>query len=212
VDREERPDLDRIYMNAVQAMTGSGGWPMSVFLTPEGQPFYGGTYFPPTPRYGMPSFTQVLTAVADGWRNRRQELVVSGQRLVAALEQQSAIREDVKRESVKSETVESAFQNLSRRFDRVHGGWGDAPKFPQPMALEFLLRYHHVTGDSQALQMVSQTLEAMARGGMYDQLGGGFHRYSVDDHWLVPHFEKMLYDNAQLARVYLHAWQVTGEP
>ncbi len=212
VDREERPDLDRIYMNAVQAMTGSGGWPMSVFLTPEGQPFYGGTYFPPTPRYGMPSFTQVLAAVADGWQNRRQELVESGQRLVAALEQQSAIGQDVKREDLKPETVESAFQNLQRGFDRVHGGWGDAPKFPQPMALEFLLRYHHVTGNSRALQMVSQTLEAMARGGMYDQLGGGFHRYSVDDHWLVPHFEKMLYDNAQLARVYLHAWQVTGEP
>ncbi len=217
VDREERPDLDRIYMNAVQAMTGSGGWPMSVFLTPEGQPFYGGTYFPPTPRYGMPSFTQVLTAVADGWQNRRQELIESGQRLVAALEQQSAIgegvkREDAKREDLKPETVESAFQNIVKRFDRVHGGWGDAPKFPQPMALEFLLRYHRVTGNSRALQMVSQTLEAMARGGMYDQLGGGFHRYSVDDHWLVPHFEKMLYDNAQLARVYLHAWQVTGEP
>jgi uncharacterized protein YyaL (SSP411 family) len=212
VDREERPDLDRIYMNAVQAMTGSGGWPMSVFLTPEGQPFYGGTYFPPTPRYGMPSFPQVLAAVADGWQNRRQELVVSGQRLVAALEQQSAIREDVKREGLKPETVEAAFQNLSKRFDRVHGGWGNAPKFPQPMALEFLLRYHCVTSASQALQMVSQTLETMARGGMYDQLGGGFHRYSVDDHWLVPHFEKMLYDNAQLARVYLHAWQVTGKP
>jgi uncharacterized protein YyaL (SSP411 family) len=210
VDREERPDLDRIYMNAVQAMTGSGGWPMSVFLMPEGEPFYGGTYFPPMPRYGMPSFTQVLAAVADGWQNRRQELIESGQRLVAALEQ-SAIG-DVKHEDLKPETVESAFQNLSRRFDRIHGGWGTAPKFPQPMALEFLLRYHHVTGNSSALQMVSQTLEAMARGGMYDQLGGGFHRYSVDDHWLVPHFEKMLYDNAQLARIYLHAWQVTGEP
>ena len=171
VDREERPDLDRIYMSAVQAMTGSGGWPMSVFLTPEGQPFYGGTYFPPTPRYGMPSFSQVLAAVADGWQNRRQELVVSGQRLVAALEQ-SAIGEDVKREDLMPETVESAFQSLLKRFDRVHGGWGDAPKFPQPMALEFLLRYHHVTGAPQALQMVSQTLEAMARGGMYDQLGG----------------------------------------
>jgi len=211
VDREERPDLDRIYMSAVQAMTGSGGWPMSVFLTPEGEPFYGGTYFPPTPRYGMPSFSQVLAAVADGWQNRRQELVESGQRLVEALEQQSTIREGVKREDLKSGTVESAFQNLSKGFDRVHGGWGNAPKFPQPMALEFLLRYHHVTGNSRALQMVSQTLEAMARGGMYDQLGGGFHRYSVDDHWLMPHFEKMLYDNAQLARVYLHAWQVTGD-
>jgi uncharacterized protein YyaL (SSP411 family) len=212
VDREERPDLDRIYMSAVQAMTGSGGWPMSVFLTPDGQPFYGGTYFPPTPRDGMPSFSQVLAAVAEGWQNRRQELMESSQRVVAVIEQQNAIGQDVKREGVKSETVGSAFQNLLKRFDRVHGGWGDAPKFPHPMALEFLLRYHHVTGASQALQMVSQTLEAMARGGMYDQLGGGFHRYSVDDRWLVPHFEKMLYDNAQLARVYLHAWQVTGDP
>jgi len=212
VDREERPDLDRIYMSAVQAMTGSGGWPMSVFLTPEGQPFYGGTYFPPKRRYGMPSFTDVLLAVADAWQNRRQELVEGGKRLVEAVERQSAVREDVKREDVKRETLESAFENLWQRFDRTHGGWGDAPKFPQPMALEFLLRYHHATGDPLALQMVTQTLEAMARGGMYDQLGGGFHRYSVDDHWLVPHFEKMLYDNAQLARVYLHAWQVTGEP
>jgi len=212
VDREERPDLDRIYMSAVQAMTGSGGWPMSVFLTPEGQPFYGGTYFPPKRRYGMPSFTDVLLAVADAWQNRRQELVEGGKRLVEAGERQSAVREDVKREDVKRETLESAFENLWQRFDRTHGGWGDAPKFPQPMALEFLLRYHHATGDPLALQMVTQTLEAMARGGMYDQLGGGFHRYSVDDHWLVPHFEKMLYDNAQLARVYLHAWQVTGEP
>jgi uncharacterized protein YyaL (SSP411 family) len=224
VDREERPDLDRIYMNAVQAMTGSGGWPMSVFLTPEGQPFYGGTYFPPTPRYGMPSFSQVLTAVADGWQNRRQELIVSGQRLVAALEQQNTIGGSVgdgstelaevlgPTEDLNPATVESAFRYLLKRFDRVHGGWGDGPKFPQPMALEFLLRYHHLTSAPRALQMVSQTLQAMARGGMYDQLGGGFHRYSVDDHWLVPHFEKMLYDNAQLARLYLHAWQVIGDP
>ena len=212
VDREERPDLDRIYMSAVQAMTGRGGWPMSVFITPEGQPFYGGTYFPPERRYGMPSFTDVLLSVADAWQNRRQELVESGQRLVEAIERQSVVRGDVKREDVKRETVETAFANLWQRFDRTHGGWGDAPKFPQPMALEFLLCYHHATGDALALQMVTQTLEAMARGGMYDQLGGGFHRYSVDDHWLAPHFEKMLYDNAQLSRIYLHAWQVTGEP
>ena len=212
VDREERPDLDRIYMSAVQAMTGSGGWPMSVFLTHKGQPFYGGTYFPPERRYGMPSFTDVLLSVADAWQNRRQELVESGQRLVAAIEQQSAISANSKPETLNPETLNTAFENLWQRFDRTHGGWSDAPKFPQPMALEFLLRHHHTTGDALALQMVTQTLEAMARGGMYDQLGGGFHRYSVDDHWLVPHFEKMLYDNAQLARVYLHAWQVTGEP
>jgi uncharacterized protein YyaL (SSP411 family) len=212
VDREERPDLDRIYMSAVQALTGRGGWPMSVFLAPDGRPFFGGTYFPPTPRYGMPSFAQVLLSVADAWQNRRRELFEGGERLAAAIEQQMALSESVKREDVKRETLESAFQKMQQSFDRVHGGWGGTPKFPQPMALEFLLRYHHTTEDSQALQMVVQTLEAMARGGMYDQIGGGFHRYSVDDHWLVPHFEKMLYDHPQLARVYLHAWQVTGEP
>jgi len=212
VDREERPDLDAIYMSAVQAMTGSGGWPMTVILTPEGEPFYGGTYFPPTPRYGMPAFTDVLLAVADAWQNRRQEIVGGAKRMAAALGRQGVVREEVVREDVKRETLESAFRNLWQGFDRVHGGWGGAPKFPQPMALEFLLRYHHATDDPQALGMVTQTLEAMARGGMYDQLGGGFHRYSVDARWLTPHFEKMLYDNAQLSRVYLHAWQVTGEP
>jgi len=212
VDREERPDLDRIHMSAVQAITGSGGWPMSVFLMPDGHPFYGGTYFPPTPRYGMPAFTDMLLAVADAWQNRRQEISESGHRLVAAIERQSAMREDAKRANLKRETLASAFQNLLKRFDYVHGGWGDAPKFPQPMTLEFLLRYHHTTGDPQARHMVFLTLEEMACGGMYDQLGGGFHRYSVDDHWLTPHFEKMLYDNALLARVYLHAWQVTGDP
>lgn len=212
VDREERPDLDAIYMSAVQAMTGSGGWPLSVFLTPEGEPFYGGTYFPPTPRYGMPSFTDVLLTVADAWRNRRQEIVGGAKRMAAALERRGAVREDVMPEDMKRETLESAFRNLWKGFDRVHGGWGGAPKFPQPMILEFLLRYHHATDNPQALGMVTQTLEAMARGGMYDQLGGGFHRYSVDARWLTPHFEKMLYDNAQLSRVYVHAWQVTGEP
>jgi len=212
VDREERPDLDRIYMSAVQALTGRGGWPMSVFLTPDGRPFYGGTYFPPTPRYGMPSFTQVLLSVADAWQNRREELVKSSQQLVSAIERQMTVSRDLQPETLKPETVESAFQNLQRNFDELHGGWGAAPKFPQPMALEFLLRYHHTTGDTRALRMVSQTLDAMAYGGLYDQIGGGFHRYSVDDHWLVPHFEKMLYDNAQLARVYLHGWQVTSNP
>jgi len=210
VDREERPDLDRIYMNAVQALTGSGGWPMSVFLTPDGQPFYGGTYFPPEPRYGMPSFVEVLMAVVDAWRKRRRELVAGGEQLVAAIKRQMAATGNLKPETLKPETLSVAFENISSAFDPIHAGWGGGPKFPQPMALEFLLRYHHTTGDVRALEMVTQTLEAMARGGMYDQLGGGFHRYSVDDHWLVPHFEKMLYDNAQLARVYLHAWQVTG--
>ncbi|UCC61787.1 MAG: thioredoxin domain-containing protein [Anaerolineae bacterium] len=210
VDREERPDLDRIYMNAVVAMTGNGGWPMSVFLTPEGMPFYGGTYFPPAPRYGMPSFSQVLVAVAEAWKNRRDELVASGQQLLSAIERQSAVEGGPLGRTLEHDTLDDAVSKLKQSFDQAHGGWGSAPKFPQPMALEFLLRHHHATGDQDALRMVTQTLEAMARGGMYDQLGGGFHRYSVDDHWLVPHFEKMLYDNSQLARVYLHAWQVTG--
>ena len=210
VDREERPDLDQIYMTAVQAMTGGGGWPMSVFLTADGHPFYGGTYFPPQPRYGMPSFTQVLQAIVDAWQNRRQELISSGQRLVQAIEGQSRIEPRSRRRDLSHDTLYSAFRALQQSFDKANSGWGEAPKFPQPMALEFLLRYHHSTGNTSALEMVTQTLEAMARGGMYDQLGGGFHRYSVDDHWLVPHFEKMSYDNSQLARVYLHAWQVTG--
>ncbi|MBU1749775.1 MAG: thioredoxin domain-containing protein [Chloroflexi bacterium] len=210
VDREERPDLDHIYMTAVQALTGSGGWPMSVFLTPEGQPFYGGTYFPPVRRYGMPSFTDVLEAVAQGWRDRRPELVASGGKLVDIIRQQSALDGGPEPIVLHPATLASALQNLHKRFDAVHGGWSSAPKFPQPMAIEFLLRTHHTSGDTGALQMVEKTLEAMARGGIYDQLGGGFHRYSVDDRWLVPHFEKMLYDESQLARVYLHAWQVTG--
>lgn len=212
VDREERPDLDRIYMSAVQAMTGGGGWPMSVFVTPDGKPFYGGTYYPPTSRYGMPAFADVLLAVHDAWRNRRQDLVTGSERVAAAIEQQSVMRGGGQPDALRPETVEEAFRNLRQDFDWTHGGWGKGPKFPQPMALEFLLRYHYGKGDTDALRMVTRTLDAMARGGVYDQVGGGFHRYSVDERWLVPHFEKMLYDNAQLARVYLHAWQVTGEP
>jgi uncharacterized protein len=211
VDREERPDLDQVYMDAVQAMTQHGGWPMSVFLTPEGQPFYGGTYFPPAPRHGLPSFTQLLEAIADAWRDRRQEIAKNSQQITAAIQQQNRAAGAGQAAELSPETRQEAFQGLQQSFDRAYGGWGRAPKFPQPMALEFLLRYHHTSGDQQALQMISQTLEAMARGGMYDQLGGGFHRYSVDERWLVPHFEKMLYDNAQLARVYVHAWQVTGQ-
>jgi uncharacterized protein len=209
VDREERPDLDEIYMTAVQAMTGQGGWPMSMFLTPDGQPFYGGTYFPPASRGGMPSFIEVLRAVADAWRNRRTELEASSQQIVSIIaQQQSAI--DKAEEPLRPETLLEAVNGIWNGYDKQRGGWGGGPKFPQPMGLEFLLSYHHRTGDAHALQMVTQTLEAMARGGIYDQIGGGFHRYSVDGRWLVPHFEKMLYDNALLARVYLHAWQVTG--
>ncbi|HIQ02525.1 MAG TPA: thioredoxin domain-containing protein [Anaerolineales bacterium] len=212
VDREERPDLDRVYMSAVQAMTSGGGWPLSAFLTPEGVPFFGGTYFPPEPRHGLPAFADVLRAVADAWQNRRQELVAGGRHVVEALQERTALPQVLQPETLRPATLDRAFQNLLRDFDAAHGGWGSAPKFPQPMTLEFLLRYHHTTGDPQSLRMVTQTLEAMARGGIYDQLGGGFHRYSVDERWLVPHFEKMLYDNAQLARLYLHTWQVTGNP
>ncbi len=210
VDREERPDLDRIYMKAVQALTGSGGWPMSVFLTPDGKPFYAGTYFPPVPRHGMPSFRHVLRTIAEAWQNRRQELAEGGERVVQSIEQRLTPRAED--QELERESLERGFRSLRRDYDRAHGGWDGAPKFPQPMIIEFLLRYHHATENREALHMVVDTLDAMARGGIYDQIGGGFHRYSVDKRWLVPHFEKMLYDNAQLARVYLHAWQVTEEP
>jgi hypothetical protein len=210
VDREERPDLDRIYMSAVQSLTGRGGWPMSVFLTPDGKPFYGGTYFPPEPRHGMPSFKEVLYGVNEAWQNRRDEILEGSERIVTSIERQMSVGSADK--SLERSTLDTAVRDLKRAFDPTHGGWGSAPKFPQPMVLEFILRYHQTTGDPELLEMATETLEAMARGGIYDQLGGGFHRYSVDDHWLVPHFEKMLYDNAQLARVYLHAWQVTDKP
>ena len=214
VDREERPDLDRIYMNAVTALTGSGGWPMSVFLTPEGFPFYGGTYFPPTPRFGMPAFSRVLLSVAEAWKNRRQDLLENAAHLTATLQNRDEpvlgqTRPGAPRgRGLDRAALDSAFRVLLERFDWAHAGWNGAPKFPQPMALEYLLRYHLTTSDDSAWRAVSAALEAMARGGVYDHLGGGFHRYSVDSAWRVPHFEKMLYDNAQLARVYLHAWQM----
>ncbi len=212
VDREERPDLDRLYMHAVQAMTGGGGWPMSVFITPEGMPFYGGTYFPTRPAHGLPSFMQLLQSIDNAWKKERDDLLEGGQEVVEMLEQeyQGGIVTDGS--PLDAGVIDSALGILKKSFDTVNGGWGDAPKFPQPMALEFLLRAHHTTGEPDVLKMVTRALEAMAYGGIYDQLGGGFHRYTVDAHWLVPHFEKMLYDNAQLARVYLHAWQVTGNP
>ncbi len=212
VDREERPDLDSIYMNAVVGMTGSGGWPMSVFLTPNGQPFYGGTYFPPTPRYGMPSFRDVLTAVYEAWLNRRDEIGRNSQTVTAYLRQAGRFAESDDDRTLSADTLINAVQILSRNYDQANGGWGGAPKFPQPMALEFLLRRTLQTRDADLQAMIDHTLRAMAQGGMYDQLGGGFHRYSTDAHWLVPHFEKMLYDNSQLARVYLHAWQALGDP
>ncbi len=210
VDREERPDLDRIYMRGVQALTGGGGWPMSVFLTPDGKPFYAGTYFPPEPRHGMPSFKHVLRTIIDAWQNQREDLLEGSRRVVESIERRMAARAPER--DLEPHTLARAFRNLERDFDDRHGGWDGAPKFPQPMTVEFLLRQYRLAEDPEALRMVVETLDAMARGGIYDHLGGGFHRYSVDRRWLVPHFEKMLYDNAQLARVYLHGWQVTGEP
>jgi uncharacterized protein YyaL (SSP411 family) len=184
---------------------------MSVFLTPDGRPFYGGTYYPPRPRYGMPSFAEVLRAIAAAWTNRRDELLAGADRVLGAVRAAQGLAAATAGQPA-PDLATVAFRRLSEAFDERHAGWGAAPKFPQPMALEFLLQYQYAFGDTRALEMVTRTLEAMARGGMYDQVGGGFHRYSVDDRWLVPHFEKMLYDNAQLARVYLHAWQVTGRP
>ncbi|MDR7423345.1 MAG: thioredoxin domain-containing protein [Armatimonadota bacterium] len=209
VDREERPDVDGIYMNAVVAMTGHGGWPMSVFLTPDGVPFYGGTYFPPVARGGLPAFADLLRAVADAWRTRREEVRRSAATLLGALRAEG---DRAASPELAAGTLEAALRALERAFDLKHGGWGRAPKFPQPMTVEFLLRTHARTGDASARAMAEATLARMARGGIYDHLGGGFHRYATDAAWLVPHFEKMLYDNAQLARVYLHAWQVTQTP
>jgi hypothetical protein len=208
VDREERPDLDSIYMQAVQAMTGRGGWPMTVFLTPDLVPFFGGTYYPPTPRFGMPAFQQVLQGVASTFRDRRGEIEQTAQRLRDHISQ--SLTTPTGGSDLSVETLGAAYHALARQFDAVNGGFGDKPKFPPAMALGFLLRVNHSAGWPKAWEMIDLTLHKMARGGMYDQLGGGFHRYSVDERWLVPHFEKMLYDNSQLARVYLHAWQVTG--
>ncbi len=207
VDREERPDLDAIYMDAVQAMTGSGGWPMTVFLTPDGRPFYGGTYFPPEDRHGLPAFRHVLEAVHDAWTNRRDELGQQGSALLDYVARASTLR--TTGDEPGEDALRRAVDLLARSFDAEWGGFGGAPKFPQPMAIEFLLRMH-ARGIPGALEMARRTLDKMARGGMFDQVGGGFHRYSVDRLWLVPHFEKMLYDNAQLLRVYTRAWQVTG--
>jgi len=208
VDREERPDLDGIYMQAVQAMTGQGGWPMTVFLTPDGTPFYGGTYFPPEDRHNMPAFTRVLQSVADAWKNRREEVEHSGQQLRDHMQQ--AMRRAPSRGILDTSMLDAAAQGIISQYEPTHAGFGNAPKFPQPMAIEFLLRHWRRTGDERARSAALHTLDQMARGGMYDQLGGGFHRYSVDGEWLVPHFEKMLYDNAQLARAYLMGYQATG--
>ena len=211
VDREERPDIDSIYMSAVQALTRGGGWPMTVFLTPDGAPFYGGTYFPPTPRQGMPSFQQLLVSLADAYENRRDEVLKSADGVREYL--QAATGADIpKAGTAGTEVLNNAAGSLLEQLDRRSGGFGGAPKFPQAMNLEVLLRHHHRTGDGIALSAVELTLRKMAEGGIYDHLGGGFARYSVDAHWLVPHFEKMLYDNALLSRIYLETFQATGDP
>ncbi len=210
VDREERPDVDQIYMSAVQAMTGRGGWPMTVFLAPDGRPFYGGTYYPPDDRHGLPGFPKVLTAVSEAYRNRRDEVLQSAGRLLEQMQQGQADLPKAS-EQISVRLLDAATKNLKDQYDSRFGGFGGAPKFPPSMVLEFLLRTWLRSDDTQALAMVEHTLKQMDNGGIYDQLGGGFHRYSVDQHWLVPHFEKMLYDNALLARIYLLAYQATGD-
>ncbi|MEZ5115232.1 MAG: thioredoxin domain-containing protein [Candidatus Nanopelagicales bacterium] len=210
VDREERPDVDSVYMEATVSLTGSGGWPMSVFVDHDGNPFYAGTYFPPAPRHGMPSFLQLLQSISDAWRTRRDDVLQSAERITAALT--SRQMPPAGEEPPPAELLDAAVRALERQYDPARGGFGGAPKFPPSMILEFLLRQHARTGDPAALAMVVGTCDAMARGGMYDQLAGGFARYSVDADWVVPHFEKMLYDNALLLRVYLHWWRLTGSP
>ena len=210
VDREERPDVDRVYMLFVQATTGGGGWPMSVWLTPELKPFFGGTYFAPDARYGRPGFRNVLSQLAEAWKTQRARLVESSEQILGDLSKYSHVAES---ESAlpSQEAPEACYLGLQRSFDAKLGGFGGAPKFPRPVNLNFLFRYFERTGEEEARDMALLTLREMAKGGMHDQLGGGFHRYSVDEYWFVPHFEKMLYDQAQLATSYIEAWQITGD-
>jgi uncharacterized protein len=210
VDREERPDVDEIYMNAVQMLTGRGGWPMTVFLTPDGKPFYGGTYFPPVDRHGLPAFPRVLAGVAQAYRERPQDIADSTAQILANLEKITHREETVR--TLHVDTLEQAAANLAEHVDQTHGGLGGAPKFPNSMVFSLFLRQYRATDNVRYVELTTHTLRKMAEGGVYDQLGGGFHRYSVDERWLVPHFEKMLYDNALLARLYLEAYQVTHEP
>ncbi|MCX6606044.1 MAG: thioredoxin domain-containing protein [Acidobacteria bacterium] len=208
VDREERPDVDRVYMAFVQATTGGGGWPMSVWLTPQLKPFYGGTYFPPENKYGRPSFRTLLTHLAESWRKDRAKIEESGRSVVEELERHAVVEASG---AVDPKVIETGFDQFRRSYDAKVGGFGKAPKFPRPVVFNFLLRYFKQTGNEEALAMAVKTLDEMSQGGMNDQLGGGFHRYSVDARWFVPHFEKMLYDQAQLAVSYLEAFQITGE-
>jgi uncharacterized protein YyaL (SSP411 family) len=211
VDREERPDVDHIYMMYVQATTGSGGWPMSVFLTPGRMPFFGGTYFAPDDRYGRPGFSVVLERIAEAWKTQHDKILESSSNVMEQLKlhSESAVAGNA---ALSKSTLDACFQYFHRTYDAAHGGFGDSPKFPRPVVLNFLLRYHHSSGRLEALDMTLHTLRAMADGGMHDQLGGGFHRYSVDERWFVPHFEKMLYDQAQLAISYIEAYQITHDP
>ena len=209
VDMEERPDVDQIYMTFVQLTTGRGGWPMNVFMTPDKLPFFGGTYFPPVSRYNMPSWPQILMSIADAWREKRDDLIKSANEILGEI--QRAGKAEFAPTAISEGILENAFASFVRSFDAANGGFGGAPKFPPAMSLEFLLRYWKRTGNENALEMVKFTAEKMANGGIYDQLGGGFHRYAVDSIWLVPHFEKMLYDNAQLTRVFLHLFQITKD-
>ncbi|MDQ3546216.1 MAG: DUF255 domain-containing protein, partial [Verrucomicrobiota bacterium] len=212
VDREERPDVDRVYMTFVQATTGGGGWPLNVWLTPALKPFVGGTYFPPEDRHGQPSFLKVLRKIADAWQNDHGKISESGSQIMAALERSTA-GAAAAGGKVDPKLIDTAYQQIARGYDSREGGFGGAPKFPRPVTLEFLFHVYQRSAPKSevgeaALGMALFTLRKMAAGGMHDQLGGGFHRYAVDAIWLVPHFEKMLYDNAQLARVYIHAYQV----
>ncbi|MDQ2744833.1 MAG: DUF255 domain-containing protein, partial [Chloroflexota bacterium] len=209
VDREERPDVDAIYMEAVQVLTGQGGWPLNVFLLPDGRPFYGGTYFPPAPRAGLPSWTQVLQSVSDAYTNRLQDVQQNAEALTEYLQRAQSFQPGDA--ALSPEILRAAYEAASRQFDPLHGGFGSAPKFPQPLGLAFILRMAHRFDSQEARTFLAVTLREMADGGIYDQLGGGFHRYSVDATWTVPHFEKMLYDNALLARLYLQAFQATHE-
>lgn len=220
VDREERPELDAIYMKAVQLIASTGGWPLSVFLTPALKPFYGGTYFPPEPRHGLPAFRELLDTLSRFWHERRPQLEANAEQVIQLVRQMyEQPRRAAAAEELTEDLLANAYEQLVLQFDAAHGGFGakvpawsaQAPKFPLPSFIAFLLRYYHRTHEPSALKMVTKTLEAMARGGIFDQLGGGFHRYATDQRWLVPHFEKMLYDNALLARAYTEAYQVTGE-
>ncbi|HEX7807897.1 MAG TPA: thioredoxin domain-containing protein, partial [Thermoanaerobaculia bacterium] len=211
VDREERPDVDSIYMQAVQMMTGHGGWPMSMFLTPEGKPFFAGTYFPPQDRHGMPSFKRVLEHVSTVYRERRSEVEDASTEVQNALSSQLRTKR-ASGVNIDHHALDHAAARIAQSYDTINGGFGSAPKFPPSMSLDFLMMAAERTGDAQLRDIVITTLTKMARGGMYDQVGGGFHRYSVDARWLVPHFEKMLYDNALLARLYTRAWQWTKDP